>query len=1377
MGAYVPTAIQQHGLDQPEALGIFLNNKLPTQTPSTATAWTVENAYPNLTFVDPLQLIELPGTNRFLMAGKRGKIWTFDKDPTTNTKQVVVDIEAQVLTSGDAGLMGVAVHPEFHVSGSPNEGYFYVWYRYKYDPSYNGNLAYLRLSRFRMTPGTFTAPNASEYVLIQQYDRHQWHNGGGLFFDEDGLLYITVGDEGGANDQYNTGQKIDVGLLAGVLRIDVDQDLTRSHATRRQPLNPASPPSGWPNSYSQGYTIPDDNPWQDVNGDILEEFYAIGLRSPHRMTYDTLTGDIWVGDIGQSSREEISRIVKGGNYQWPYREGAINGPKTMPNPLIGTDEAPFYDYPRSQGTCIIGGFVYRGAKWASTLGGLYLLADHTNRNVWTLNPDDINPQETFLLNVPNGNNGTGGKSGISSFATDSAGEVYILKLFATNQDGGIIYKLKAASTVPEPPALLSQTGAFKNVLTLEPEDGLIPYGLNVPFWSDGAAKFRWMGIPNNGTHNTNAEQIDYSATGEWQFPEGTVFIKHFEYPTDDSDPSITRRLETRFVVHGTDGKYYGATYRWREDQSDAELLTGGWNDTISISSANGTREIVWQYPDRQQCITCHNEAAGGVLGPKTRQLNGDLYYDETGRTANQLTTLEHLGIFSTSVDTNNLGSLLTSAPSNDNTYSLNDRARAYIDANCASCHRPGNSIQANFDARLSTPLSDAEIIYGDLNSSLGLTGMREVVPQDPEHSMMYMRIKAVHEDFAMPPLAKNKIDENGVQLIYDWINSLDPASTQQTTTVVANYINDFGSPAANPNWTYLWNDGGAIGNSANYTPMLWNGVLYDSDGVNNGFPDNTNLAWGNFTGVGGHTGRSLGQGQAVNRFVIAAYTVTVAGDYSISNSNYTDANSGCGDGAEVLVYVNNTLISTNSFPNGGSTTFDGSLGSLQVGDVIYVAAGPGDVNDSCDGFSWDFSIEKTGTTGSGQRIDFAELPNRATTDPSFILSATASSGLPVNYQIVSGPATLSGDELILSGQPGRIIVRATQTGNGSTDAAPVVDRAFWVSPSGSGVGTGLLGTYHNDETLTDPQFARIDPELDFYWGSDSPDPSIQHNTFSVVWEGEIEVPYSETFTFTTRSDDGIKLWVDGQLIIDEWNDQAATQFTGTAALTAWQRVPIRIEYYQQNVYASARLQWASASTPLQVVPSLFLYPAPGTSFPIELLSFDARPEGNQVLLNWETAWEQNSDYFVIERTPDGVEFQDLLQVGAAGNSTEPLTYLATDQTPLRGRSYYRIRAVDFDGTTDYSELKEVFIDRDVISIFPNPLGSHRKLVIDLDFESAETIYVLMTDVRGNIVVRDEVRMSSGRHRETVSLESLAAGVYFVTISNERHQLVKKLVLR
>lgn len=711
------------------------------------------------------------------MVGKKGRLWTFDKNPNTTTKTTVLNIENVVYTAGDAGMLGATFHPEFGQAGSPNRGYIYVFYR-KRGPSSSGRAAYLILSRFNMPDGSNVFDRNSEYVLIQQYDRHDWHNGGGMFFGLDGFLYLSIGDEGGANDQYNSSQKLNVGLLGGALRIDVDQDPSRSHPIRRQPLNPATPPAGWPNSFSQGYYIPDDNPWQSPTGSHLEEFYAIGFRSPHRMTQDPVTGDIWMGDIGQGSREEVSLVPKGSNLQWPYKEGKINGPKAKPTNLIGFDQPPVHDYPRNVGVCVIGGFVYRGNKWPS-LYGKYLFGDHTTRKVWSIdrNPLSNTYSLDFLTNIPSF--GSGSKNGISSFATDANGEIYVLKLFGTNLDGGRIYKLQGSNPVPDPPQLLSQTGVFADLATLTPVSGIVPYTVNAPLWSDGSEKKRWVAIPNDGSHNSATEKINFSQSDFWQFPQGTVFIKHFEMPTDESDPSQIKRLETRFMIRDKNGGLYGLTYKWNDAGTDATLINESETIPYTINKLDGSQENrTWTFPSRADCMTCHNQSAGGILGFNTHQLNRELEYP-SGIVDNQLRTLNHLGWFSPAIDENDISTFLKSEHILDPTANLETRIRSYLDGNCAHCHQP-SGVNANFDTRFPIQLGLQNIINGDLSGSYGIPDAAVVKPGEKNKSILYIRDNSVGTDM-MPPLAKSIVDEPYIKALETWIGNLASGNSPNCT--------------------------------------------------------------------------------------------------------------------------------------------------------------------------------------------------------------------------------------------------------------------------------------------------------------------------------------------------------------------------------------------------------------------------------------------------------------------------------------------------------------------------------------------------------------------------------------------------------------------
>ena len=311
------------------------------------------------------------------------------------------------------------------------------------------------------------------------------------------------------------------------------------------------------------------------------------------------------------------------------------------------------------------------------------------------------------------------------------------------------------------PRLLSQSGAFKDTPGLVPDDALIPYDLIVSFWSDGAAKSRWISVPN--------EKIKFAPTGEWVFPKGTVFVKHFELATDETHPEIKRRLETRLLVCDADGGVYGVTYKWRADNRDADLLDTNLTEAITIKTATGTRTQTWYYPSRQDCLTCHTANAGHVLGVKTRQLNHDFVYP-TGTTDNELRAWNHLGLFDTNLNEAALKNFPKLAGADDETRTLEDRARSYLDANCANCHRPHGTV-AYFDARYDTPLAQQNLINGPVLIDERIDRPHIIAPNDIWRSILFMRANTT-EPFKMPPLARNTIDEPGMKLMRQWIESL-----------------------------------------------------------------------------------------------------------------------------------------------------------------------------------------------------------------------------------------------------------------------------------------------------------------------------------------------------------------------------------------------------------------------------------------------------------------------------------------------------------------------------------------------------------------------------------------------------------------------------
>jgi uncharacterized repeat protein (TIGR03806 family) len=314
----------------------------------------------------------------------------------------------------------------------------------------------------------------------------------------------------------------------------------------------------------------------------------------------------------------------------------------------------------------------------------------------------------------------------------------------------------------ELPPLLSQTGAFADTARNTPAAALVPYDLIVPFWSDGAEKIRWVSVPADQT-------VKFSPAADWTFPRGTVFVKTFALATNELEPGTLRRLETRLLVCDADGGVYGVTYKWRANNSDADLLATNLSETIRIQTATGVRTQQWYYPSRQDCLTCHTAQAGGVLDVNTRQLNREFTYP-SGITGNQLRTWNHLGLFDTNLAAADFEKFPALARLDDPSRSLEDRARSYLDANCANCHRPQGTV-AYFDARYETPLARQNLIEGRVLIDERIDGSRVIAPNDIWRSILYMRTDTT-EAFKMPPLARNIIDERGMTLLRQWIESL-----------------------------------------------------------------------------------------------------------------------------------------------------------------------------------------------------------------------------------------------------------------------------------------------------------------------------------------------------------------------------------------------------------------------------------------------------------------------------------------------------------------------------------------------------------------------------------------------------------------------------
>jgi len=719
----------------------------PLPPASGSTTYVLSNAFGSLIFDNtPIAIASAPGeTNRLYIAERRGVIQVITNLANPDKTQFL-NISNRVSIAGEGGLLGLAFHPDYATNR-----YFFVFY------TATGAGFSNRVARFRTLEGNPNAADpASETILFGQYDEEDNHNGGDIHFGPDGYLYVGLGDEGGFNDNKNNAQIITNDFFSGILRIDVD----------KRPGNPA--PNPHPAiGLATNYAVPADNPFLGATSfygvpvnpsKVRTEFFAVGLRNPFRFTFDPVGGDLLCGDVGQDAWEEVDRITNGGNYGWAYREGFVGGPKFTANPP-SLYANPLLAYAHGTGTnqgfSITGGVVYRGNRLPE-LYGHYIFGDYGSANIWAMTHNgQTNTSWRRLL---------GGNTPVGFGVDPNNGDVLICD-FTT----GIVSRLVAGSPPPgDFPDTLEETGAFVDAATLTPHDGIVPFEINVPFWSDGAIKSRWFSIPS-----TNAA-ADFHPVEPWGFPTGTVWIKHFDIELTNGVPESRKRLETRFLVKNDSlNGGYGVTYRWGSSASEAFLVPEeGLDEEIVINEGGVIRTQTWHYPGRGECLVCHQSSAGFGLGFNTVQLNKDSTH--AGLTTNQLVALSHAGYIDTAIESTR--SFRALAAATNAAYSSEYRARSYLQANCSQCHTPGGLAPANFDTRISTPVSGAGLIEGLLSNDMGNSSNRVIRRGDTAHSMVLTRISSLGGG-RMPPLASSVLDTQGIALVAAWIGDLQDYET------------------------------------------------------------------------------------------------------------------------------------------------------------------------------------------------------------------------------------------------------------------------------------------------------------------------------------------------------------------------------------------------------------------------------------------------------------------------------------------------------------------------------------------------------------------------------------------------------------------------
>lgn len=640
-------------------------------------------------FAQPVEVVAGPA-KRFYVLEQKGVVRVVDADG--GGLATALDLTSRITSGGEAGLLGIAFDRDFGANG-------FVYLHFTERLTVTPGVAFQSVvARFHTSDGGLTLEPASEKRLLAVDQPFSNHNGGKIAVGPDGLLYVALGDGGSGGDPKGNAQNVNV-LLGKILRID---------------------PKGDP------YGIPTSNPFAGGGG--RPEIFAYGLRNPWKFSFDTLTGEIWAGDVGQGRYEEVDQIVLGGNYGWNTREGKhCYGASTCSSEGLVD---PVVEYGRSDGVSITGGYVYRGTK-IPALYGKYVYGDFGSGRIWAVEKSEGGAFAARLLAETS--------IKISTFAQDAEGEILVAD-YAT----GRVQQLVAAPEQETPSGFgvsLSETGCVDLANATVAPPGMIAYTVNSPLWSDGATKARWLYVPPGA-------KVGVRADGDLDVPPGSVAVKTFSFGN--------KKIETRLFTRYADDTWAGYSYEWNDEQTDATLLGTGKTKLLASGAT-------WTFPSRAECFSCHTAVAGFTVGLEARQLDRH----EDGE--NQLDR------FASIVDRPLVPGALPPLRAADSAEgSDEERARGYLHANCSHCHREGSGAgAATIDLRVDRPFRDTGTCnVAPQGGDLGIDGAKIVFPGDPARSMVTARMRSLDPMTRMPQLGTSVVDEVGVGAVEAWVRGL-----------------------------------------------------------------------------------------------------------------------------------------------------------------------------------------------------------------------------------------------------------------------------------------------------------------------------------------------------------------------------------------------------------------------------------------------------------------------------------------------------------------------------------------------------------------------------------------------------------------------------
>ena len=640
-----------------------------------------------------------PLANLVDVASQAGRLYVVDRSGVVSSlssdgmaASVVLDIRDKVSLGPTSGLVSLAFHPKF-----AQNGYVYLAYMVPHptQPPPPDALYLSVVGRFQSKDGGLTIDASTEKRLLVRDQPTPANDGNKIVFGNDGLLYFGVGDGAKSARAQDTSS-----LFGKILRIDID--------------------GGDP------YAIPKANPFAQGGG--APEVYAYGFRNPFRISIDKPTGDLWAGDVGQDSFEEIDRVVLGGNYGWAVREGRTCFQAASCD-LTGLVE-PLAVHPHTEASSIIGGFVYRGSAFPGLIGK-YVYADATFSSVWSLDPNASSPLPVRLDEGLE-------RVGPTSLAVDDKNE--LLLVTATR----VLRIVPPAPVVPEMPSTLSATGCVDKADATRPAPGLFAYDVNVPQWLDGASADHYLSIPAEG-------RLTVLPGARFELPGGSVAMRTLR--------KEDRRVETQLLLRRPDGSLSAYAYAWSADQKEAVLATAPVTVRLPSGKPHEVRPA--------DCATCHDARRTGNLGTlalEAAQLDRAGVEYGPSRTGNPLATLAHNGMLDVPIAPESFSAL----PSPTGFDTPERRSRAYLHGNCAFCH--DGATPAVMDLRSWIPLRDTRTCGAPGGLKTG--GVNRLTPGNPDDSQLVTSLRAPPGPEHMPAGGSVATDERAVDLLSSWIRTI-----------------------------------------------------------------------------------------------------------------------------------------------------------------------------------------------------------------------------------------------------------------------------------------------------------------------------------------------------------------------------------------------------------------------------------------------------------------------------------------------------------------------------------------------------------------------------------------------------------------------------